>query len=522
MPDGEAAPAPEVPTSRTVVKKRTTLSPVWIVPIAAALVGAWVAAAKILSEGPTITITFGTAEGLEAGKTKVHYNGVEIGTVRTIRLSDDHQRVVVTVDMEPKTEDFFVDDTHFWVVRPRISGANISGLGTLISGAYIGMEIGTSRTHRRRFDALDAPPVVAGNVPGRTFVLKTDDLGSLDYGTPMYFRRFQVGEITAYQLDADGRSITVKAFVKAPYDRYVTPETRFWHASGIDVSLSAAGLDVQTQSAMSILVGGVAFDNPLTPTAAKPADADTTFTLFSDRAHAFRPARGEPQIYAIMLRQSVRGLEHGAPVEFRGIPIGEVADMRSMYDPKTSDFGVLVTLDVYPEMLGVPTVDLSTPGGLAAHRQRIDGLVAHGLRAQMRSGSLLTGSLYVALDFFPDAPPASLDWTRTPVELPTQPGDIEAVEATLMKIVKKLDKLPIDKIGDDVTKALVQLDQTLASGRRTLDTADSAIAPDSALRADLSNTLQEVARAARAVRLLGDYLERHPESLVRGKSGDSK
>ena len=521
MPEGEAT-APDVPTARNVFKKRTRLSPVWIVPIAAALVGVWVAAAKILSEGPTITITFRTAEGLEAGKTKLHYNGVEIGTVRAIALSGDHQRVVVTVDMAPKTDDFLVEDTHFWVVRPRISGTNVSGLGTLISGAYIGMEIGTSPNHKRRFEALDAPPVVAGNVPGRTFVLKSEDLGSLDYGTPIYFRRFQVGEITAYQLDPDGRSITVKAFVKAPYDRYVTAETRFWHASGIDVSLSAAGLDVQTQSALSILVGGVAFENPLTGTLAAAADADTTFTLFSDRAHAFRPARGEPQIYAIVLRQSVRGLSRGAPVEFRGIPVGEVADMRSTFDAATSDFAVIVTLHVYPEMFGVQTVDLSALGGLEAHQRRLDALVAHGLRAQVRSGSLLTGSLYVWFDFFPGAPAASLDWTKTPVELPTTPGELEAVEATLAKIVKKLDRLPIEKIGDDVSKALVQLDRTLDSGRRTLDTADNAIAPDSALRVDLANTLQEVSRAARAIRVLADYLERHPEALIRGKGGDSK
>jgi paraquat-inducible protein B len=520
MPEGNVAP--DVPESRAVVKKRTKLSAVWIVPIAAALVGVWVAAAKILSEGPTITITFATAEGLEAGKTKVHYNGVEIGTVSTIRLSDDHQRVVTAVDMAPKTEDFLVEGTRFWVVRPRISGANVSGLGTLISGAYIGMEIGSSGKRKRTFDALDAPPVVAANVPGRSFVLKTRDLGSLDRGTPIYFRRFQVGEITAYELDPDGQSLTLTAFVKSPYDKYVTSDTRFWHASGIDVSLTAAGLSVETESAMAILIGGIAFENPKTGVVASAAAANAVFTLFDDHAHAFTPKRGEPQAYAVLLRQSVRGLTVGAPVEFRGIPVGEVAHMRHSFDPKTSDFTVLVILSVYPDMFGVETIDVSAPGGAAAHQQRINALVAHGLRAQLRSGNLLTGSMYVALDFFPDAPAVTLDWTKTPVEIPVVPGEFEAIEATLANIVKKLDKVPLDKIGDDVAKALVQLDLTLASGRRTLDTADSAIGPDSALRVDLANTLQEVSRAARAIRTLGDYLERHPESLIRGKSGEPK
>jgi paraquat-inducible protein B len=512
----------DAPEARTVAKRRTKLSPVWIVPIAAALVGVWVAAARILSQGPTIEITFHTAEGLEAGKTKVHYNGVEVGTVETIRLTDDHQRVITSVAMEPTTEDFLVEDTRFWVVRPRISGATISGLGTLISGAYIGMEIGSSKKRKRDFDALPTPPIVAANVPGRTFVLKTPDMGSLDHGTPIYFRHLQVGEVTTYELDPDGRSLTVKAFVQAPYDRYVTSETRFWHASGIDVSLTAAGLDVHTQSVLSILVGGVAFENPATGTLAPAADANTVYTLFQDREHAFRPARGEPQIYAVLLRQSVRGLTLGAPVEFRGIPVGEVTDLRSQFDPKASDFSVLVSLNIYPTMFGVETIDVSSSDGLAAHRQRVDGLVAHGLRAQLRSGSLLTGALYIAFDFFPDATPVTLDWTRTPVQLPLVPGDLEAVEATLVKIVNKLDKLPLEKIGNDVAKALVTLDQTLASGRQTLETANGAIGPDSALRVDLANTLQEVSRAARAVRTLGDYLERHPESLLRGKSGEPK
>jgi len=521
MPERDGA-SPAVPEARRVVKKRTRFSPVWIVPVAAALVGVWVAAARILSEGPTITIVFRSAEGLEAGKTKVHYNGVELGTIETIRLADDHERVVTTVATEPKTEDYLVDDTRFWVVRARISGANITGLGTLLSGAYIGMEIGTSHKRRREFEALPTPPVVAANVAGRSFVFKTHDLGSLDYGTPLYFRRFQVGEITAYDLDPDGRAVTLKAFVKAPYDRFVTTETRFWQASGIDVSLTAAGLNVQTQSAMSILVGGVAFDNPPAGALAPAADADTVFTLFDDRAHAFRPARGEPQAYALMLRQSVRGLALGAPVEFRGVPVGEVADMRHVLDPKTSEFTIVATVNVYPEMFGVDPIDLAKAGGIVAHQRRVDALVAHGLRAQIRSSSFLTGALLVALDFFPDAPPVTIDWSKTPVEFPVIPGELEAIEATIAKIVKKLDKLPLDQIGTDVTKVLGQLDQTLTSGRKTLDTANGAISPDSALRVDLANTLQEVSRAARSIRVLGDYLERHPDALLRGKSGEPK
>src|SRR5712692_4961355 len=261
MPDREP-PLPPVPESRALPKKRTRFSLVWFIPIVAALVGAWVAVTRVLSEGPKITIVMKSAEGLEAGKTKVHYNGVDIGTVTTIELSKDHQHVTMTAQMAPKTEAFLVEDTKFWVVRPRISGANITGLGTLISGAYIGVEIGSSKEDRREFVALETPPVITGDIPGRFFILKTPDLGSLDTGTPIFFRRLQVGQVASYKLDGDGQFFTLRVFVKAPYDQYVNPNTRFWQASGIDVDLSASGLQVRTQSVLSILIGGVAFETP--------------------------------------------------------------------------------------------------------------------------------------------------------------------------------------------------------------------------------------------------------------------
>src|SRR5208282_2328250 len=337
--------------------------------------------------------------GLEAGKTKIHYNGVDIGTISKIELSPDHQQVILTAQMAPKTEAFLVDDTKFWVVRPRISGANVTGLGTLISGAYIGVEIGTSKEDRRDFVALETPPVITGEV-GRFFVLKTPDLGSLDTGTPIYFRRLQVGQVASYALDQDGKNLTVKVFVQAPYDQYVNPNTRFWHAGGIDVSLSASGLTVQTQSMLSILIGGIAFETAATDPILPAAEENTVFTLFANRAQAFNPPPRNPQTYRLVFKGSVRGLSPGAPVEFRGIPVGEVADIRAQIDLKTFQFSVPVIIHLDPQRLGVKLVDIGSGADLETMRRKlVDALVAHGVRAQMRTGNLLTGALYVDLDF---------------------------------------------------------------------------------------------------------------------------
>jgi paraquat-inducible protein B len=528
MPDRDP-PRSSVPESRNVPKKRTRLSLVWFIPILAAIVGAWVAVTRIMSEGPKITIVMKTAEGLEAGKTKIHYNGVDIGTISTIELSPDHQHVVMTGQMAPKTEEFLVEDTKFWVVRPRISGANITGLGTLISGAYIGVEIGSSKEERRDFVGLEIPPVITGEV-GRFFNLKTSDLGSIDTGTPIYFRRLQVGQVASYALDNDGKDLTIKVFVQAPYDQYVNPNTRFWHASGIDVSLTASGLTVETQSVLSILIGGVAFETAATALALPPSDENAVFTLYSNRTEAFNPPPQHPQTYQLIFKDSVRGLTPGAPVEFRGIPIGEVSDISAQIDLKTLEFSAPVTVSLDPRRLGVKILDLGPGVNLESMRRKlIDALIAHGVRAQLKTGNLLTGSVYVSLDFFPGAPPATVDWSQTPPQLPTTSGQFVATEATVENIIKKLDKVPFQEIGEDLQKAIAQLNATLvtaqgtlSSARGTLDNTSLLTEPNSSQVQQIGSTLQEVSRAARSLRVLADYLERHPDALLRGKPGEAK
>jgi len=520
MPETSNSP---IATRAKVTPKRRRLSLVWIIPILAAAAGGWVAVTRILSEGPTITIVLHSAEGIEAGKTKIRYNGVEIGSLTTIELSDDHKSVVATAQMVPKAEGFLVDDTQFWVVRPRVSGATITGLGTLVTGAYVGMEIGHSEKKRHHFTALKMAPVVTTDVPGRFFDLKTTNLGSLDDGTPLYFRRLKVGKVSSYSLDEDGQQLTVKVFVEAPYDKLVTKNTRFWHASGIDLSLSAAGLKVETESVLSILVGGIAFETPENSVNMEEAPQNTLFKLFANRQDAFELPSQDPQKYVVVFDQSVRGLTAGAPVEFRGIPIGEVVDVGAQLDINTMQFTVPVTMLLDAERLGVRVKNLPPGTDLQELRHKIiDTMVENGVRAQLRSGSLVTGSLYVAIDFFPDAAPASVDWSAEPPRFPTIPGQLQALEARVTQIIDKIDKLPLAEIAAELKTSIEDLDRVLISARTTLDDAGKLIAPESPLAVQLDNTLQEMTRAARGLRVLADYLERHPEALLRGKSGEAK
>jgi paraquat-inducible protein B len=522
MPDIEKFS--NVPEAKAVPKKRTRLSLVWVIPIVAAVAGVWIAVTKILEKGPEVTIVFSSGDGLEANKTKIEYDGLTIGTLTSIRFAEDHKHVIATAEMSPKTKDFLVKDMKFWVVKPRMSGLNVTGLGTLISGYYIGVQLGQSKESERSFTALESPPV-GGDVPGRFFQLQTMELGSLGEGTPIYFRQIQAGQVVSYELNKDGINLNMKIFIQSPYDQFVTPDTRFWHASGVDVSLTAAGLHVQTESLMSILAGGIAFETPTTVSPQPPAPADTTFTLFNDRTEAFRPPPRDPHTYLLVFKQSVRGLTVGAPVEIGGIQIGEVTDIQAQFDAEKSEFSVPIMISVDPVRFGVKFLNFpksEEPG--SGHKRIMDTLVARGLRAELKTGNLISGALFVAINFYPEEPQVTLDWSQEPVQLPTQSGKLEGLEDSVANLINNLNKTVtnLDMTVSGARGTLTNTDKLLTSTDKLMGNANTLIAPDSVLNAELNNLLQQGGDAAQALRVLLDYLERHPEALIRGKTGDAK
>jgi len=536
----------DIPQARAAPKARWSL--VWLVPIVALLIGLSLAIKTYLDQGPTITISFRTADGLEQGKTKIRYKDVEVGLVTSVKLSGEG--VVATAQLAKGAERGLVEDTRFWVVRPRIAGGNITGLGTLLSGTYIGVDIGKSGEPARHFVGLEKPPAFTTDLPGRQYVLHTDSAGSLDIGSPVLFHRVHVGQVAGYELNPDGKGVTLTIFVNAPYDRFVTADTRFWHASGIDVSLDASGLKVNTQGLVSLLVGGIAFAAPPGSREASPAEANAVFDLAADRVVALRQPDRVVETYLFVFRQSTRGLSIGAPVDFRGIVIGEVAAIYVDLDPKTLDSRMLVEANVYPERLAARRLKTPKP---AAQRSEalIQALVDKGYRAQLRTGNLVTGQLYVALDFFPNTPKVKLDFSQSPVEIPTVPGSLEDLQRTITQIAKKLDRLPLEEIGANLNRTLQDVNQlvkrldtevapeardalaegrntlveartTLADASRALSSVERSAAPDGPLAQDMQDAVREIGRAARTMRLLADYLERHPEALIAGKQENGK
>jgi len=548
----------DLPRATVVPKRGTRISVVWIIPILAAVVAIGIAIQRVMSEGPTITILFTVAEGLEAGKTFVKYKDVNIGQVTAVKLSTDHSKVEVTAKIDKSAGDLMVEDARFWVVQPRVTLSGVSGLGTLLSGNYIGFELGKSKKAQRKFTGLEVPPIITGSQPGRQFMLKAENLGSLGIGSPIYYRQLQAGQVIAYDLTADGKSVQMKVFINAPYDKYVNRDTRFWNASGVDVSVGAGGVEVRTQSLVSVVAGGVAFDTPPFAVKSETAATDSVFTLHSDKTTAMKQPDAISTHYVLHFTETLRGLSVGAPVTLLGLPAGEVTDVGLTIDPATMGVRGRVEIVSFPERLVAhlgqnkaaidKMVQASAQGRQDIMRRMVE---QRGMRAQLRSGSLITGQMFVAFDFFPNAPKPKIDWSREVPELPVVPSTVSDLEAKITGIVAKLDKLPLDTISADLTKVLTTLSQTLEDASKAVNRIDSDVTPglkttldglrgtisavdrtltstdatlvgrDAPAQQDLRDALQEIARAARSLRILTDFLEQHPEALIRGKSAEN-
>src|SRR3954451_20520367 len=536
-PGAPAAPVPprRGPREAAVKRGRRRLSVVWLVPLVAGAIAIWLGVVTLREQGPTVTIAFKTAEGLEAGKTKVRYKDIDVGTVQDLRLSDDLKEVVAVAELRKQVEPFVTEGTRWWVVRPRVGASGVSGLGTLISGAYIGLAPGQGK-RAHSFTGLEEPPPMTSDVPGRLFSLHADGLGSVDQGSPVYYRGLRVGQVLGRTLDDDRRGFTFEVFVDAPHDRLVRDTSRFWNASGIDVSVSSGGVEVATESLQSILAGGVAFDTPGVEAPGEEAAADHASPLHESRRKVDEPVYTEKVPFLVRFEGSVGGLHAGSPVQFDGIPVGVVTDVRLEWDTAIHKLDIPVTLDLEPQRIAIR--------GGAAPREPYAGmrnLVGQGLRAQLESGNLLTGELVVELAFHPEAPPAELRTdTGSYPEIPSVPADLESIKRSVNDVLDKLAALPIDRLvgrldqtvqgvnglttqmpalTDSLRRTADAATTTLTTANGTLRSVDAMTGSNSQLRLGAHGLIAEPPGTARSFRALADYLERHPESLVRGKQG---
>jgi paraquat-inducible protein B len=533
------------PTPPPAKVRRSRFSLVWLIPLVALIIAGYLGIRTVQSEGPLITITWKTGDGIVAGTTKVEHKAVTLGQVEGVRLSDNLQDVSVTVRMRQEAAPYLTDQARFWVVRPRLSSGSISGIETLVSGSYIEMDPGSRDGKRQtQFTGLENPPGVRSGEPGKTFELRADRLGSLSAGAPVFWRDITVGEVLGYDIGNGDGPVTVTVFVRAPYDGFVREGTHFWNASGLSVSFGPAGVHLELASLQAVLSGGVAFDTPRNQPDAKQMAAGTEFQLYKNYQEAQSAGFKTNQAFISYFESDISGLANGSPVDFFGLQVGAVTNVALDFDPATTRARVKVSFDIQPERV-VP--DAASKGNSVDIVRR---LVARGLRAQLQTSSYLTGAKVLALTLQPDAPKADLAKEGDLYVIPSQGGGLDNILSTVSDITTKLDKLPLDEIAANLNGTLksatsamgsvnelvrktdsglspvltrlpalmTSLQDAVAKTGRTLGSVEQGYGKDSQFNRDLERAMVQVGDTARSIRLLADYLSLHPEALIRGRA----
>jgi paraquat-inducible protein B len=537
----QSIPSQSIPSA--LLRPRRWFSWVWIAPLSAAAIVIWLSIRGLEDRGPLITISFTEAEGLQPGETKIKHKDVELGTVETVFLTRDMSRVMVQARMRRSVSEHLNEGSRFWIVRPRVGIGGISGLSTLVSGAYIEMYPGNG-AEERNFVGLDEPPNLQPDAPGHSFTLRAADLGQVIEGSPVDYRGVPVGEVEGFALDPSSKQIEIYAFVRAPYEHLVHPETRFWNSGGVDVSIGPQGLRFRAESWQQLLSGGVSFDTPDTALDGTPSAEGSVFRLYANQGDAYDDPRGPTVVYRALFRGASGSLGPGSAVELQGVEVGQVISAQLQYDDLTQSPQLLTTLQIDPSRIQiVHQRGDSNASPTDALRARIAKLVTGGLRAQLTTASFITGNKVVSLDIVKDAAPARIALVDGLPQLPSVSGsDLTQILDNVKRVLHHLDAATE---GPELGHAIKELDRTLSNldqlthelqpqiqplleslretadaTQNTLQAAGRMLGDRASSSGDLAHLIRELTDAARSLRALTDYLDRHPESLIRGRQAD--
>ena len=450
------------------ISTHNRVSKVWLIPLVALCIGIWMVADNYYNRGPLISIEFQNAEGLEAGKTRVKTLNVDIGVVQSVVLNAQRNGVIVTARLNPQARDLLNNNSLFWVVKPRIGSGGISGLGTLMSGSYIEFVPGEGAESPDEFVGLEQEPITPIGVPGIRVSLEGNKGKSVSVGDPVTYRGFEVGRVEQSDFDVKKRIVHYQIFIRAPYSNLVTDNTYFWNSSGVSFEASAQGIKVNLGSVESLISGGVTFDVPDDLPLGEPIENATIFNLYPDKDSVYEQRKYQFKEFVVLFKDSVRGLSPGAPIEYRGIRIGTVTDISlsliSNSDVESSERRIPVVIRIEPARVGMNN-DLAAVSAIA---QQMDTWVAQGLKATLKTGSLLTGSLFVDLDFYPVDQDSVIGLVSNKAVIPSVSGSLAQIEQKVFAILDKFEQMPIDVTIDNINQMLSSANVTMGELKKTV------------------------------------------------------
>jgi len=512
-------------------EKKKGISGIWIVPILALVIGAWLVWSSYMKQGSTIHITFKSAAGIQAGKTLIKYKDIVVGKVTHVSFNENLSKVIVTAQLQKNMTKFLSENSRFWVVQAKLGLGQVQGLDTLLSGVYIVMDPQKGNEAIKDFNGLDHMPVVNAGDKGKSFFLKANNIGSLDVGTPIYYKKLKAGSIASYKLDDDGKSITIEVFIKAPFDKLVTEKTKFYNASGINMSLNANGIELDTESLVSVMMGGLAFDNFDIQGDSKVAQKGQIFKLYANKKVALQPTYKRELYFWVYFNESIRGLSIGAPVEFRGVKLGEVVSFALVGDSDSAEFKIPILIKIEPERFII--TGNSEGKGDKVSLPVFEKLLKKGFRAQLQSGNLLTGEVFVSLDMYKDVPYIEPKKENGYYIIPTIPATMQTLKSDIQTLLGRISKIPFEQIGQDievlldgvhketmpkVNDSVDNLNVLIKSTDKMMKSAKKTYLDENAqINKKILRLIDEMSRTTKSIRHLSDYLERHPESLIKGK-----
>lgn len=511
--------------AHATVSRKRGINPIWFVPVVALVLGIWMVVYTLQKQGPEITIVFSTADGIVAGKTKIKLRNVDVGMVESAELGDDLESVVVTASLEKTAKSLLRENTQFWVVRPRIGKAGVSGLGTLLSGGYIQLSPGDGAEGAREFVGLEDPPVTPTGTRGIAVTVTAEKAGSLSAGAPVLYKGYTVGRVETEKFDIEKDLMSYRVFIKAPYDELLTTSHRFWNVSGISFRAGADGIRAEMASLETLLIGGIEVGLPKGIRPGTRAEPGEIFKLYDNYEKVNRRPYRYSLEYVVRFPRSVRGLQPGAPVEYRGLRLGEVervmvTELTASLEGQGQPIPVLIRLE--PGLLEQP----DSPAGLETLKKALETAVGRGMRATLATGNLLTGSLFVSMDYFPNAEAAELGTFAGRTTIPTISSGLEGIEQKLTMFLDKLNELPLEATLLEAKNALASLDRLVAGETMQalpaslddtlaeLQVTLASMSRDSELQARLIPMISELDRTLTSLRLLFDTLEQKPNALI--------
>jgi len=498
-------------------KESFSISAIWVIPIIAALIGGWMVFKSTIEENVFVEVSFKNASGLEAGKTPVKLRNVKVGELTEVKFTKDLSEVIVVMELTGVSHERLTDTTKFWVVRPRIGVEGVSGLDTLLSGAFIEIdpgEIGAGENAKAqvKFKGLEEPQIYQLGNPGTKYILQSKKLGSLSRGSPIKYRGIIVGTVTRHKLTEDHKYVEIEIFVTSPHDKFINEFTRFWNTSGVNIELGAKGFEFEMESVSSLIAGGIAFSNLHPAESNAQAEENKLFELYDTE----KPEAEEIITYGAPMKlyfeNGVSGLSVGAPVEYKGIRLGTVVNVGVEANHNQNNLITFAMIDIEPERL--PTEDLNIQ---LSHSERIKNIhhyfksmVQKGLRAQLKS-NLITGQSSIVFDMFDNAEPASIKIVGNDFILPTVPETVTGLIKQINALMSRLESLPIENIGENLDEATVNINDLIKS----LNVEEGGMTG-----VQVNEMMDELTKAARSIRVMSEYLERHPESLIKGKRAE--